>query len=320
MIEDREEKNDDVDMEEPKKQNDDVNMEEQKMIENKKQKEIEKKDKDDILEIVSQVEKQIDKEKNEEDEKQKQFTEFNSKALELMEGYKKHDKVYKALIDIKKEDRVPSLKQDIRSRLRQYIKDYKYNLLTEKEIENMVTAFVNILLPYYGFDPFGNDLGLKQNLDNFEMTPEEKKTYENVWAIKLDNDNGRIPLLNRMIKIYLPLYNDKNTIPYDLDLLLEKKRDIMLKAHNNDLSFVENKNANRKETFNKANQLLLDDIEKFKKINTIDERRKALENAIKEKMNIVLSGTNITEKEIDDISNFLLTYYVADGMFSDLVK
>ena len=94
----------------------------------------------------------------------------------------------------------------------------------------------------------------------------------------------------------------------------------MLKAHNNDLSFVENKNANRKETFNKANQLLLDDIEKFKKLNTIDERRKALENAIKEKMNIVLSGTNITEKEIDDISNFLLTYYVADGIFSDLVK
>ena len=128
-------------MEEPKKQNDDVNMEERKMIEDKKQKE------DNILDIVSQVEKQIDKEKNEEDEKQKQFTEFNSKALELMEGYKKHDKVYKALIDIKKEDRVPSLKQDIRSRLRQYIKNYKYNLLTEKEIENMVTAFVNILLP-----------------------------------------------------------------------------------------------------------------------------------------------------------------------------
>ena len=165
-------------MEEPKKQNDDVNMEERKMIEDKKQKE------DNILDIVSQVEKQIDKEKNEEDEKQKQFKEFNSKALELMEGYKKHDKVYKALINFKKEDRVPSLKQDIRSRLRQYIKDYKYNLLTEKEIENMVTAFVNILLPYYGFDSFGNDLGLKQNLDNFEMTPEEKKTYENVWAIK----------------------------------------------------------------------------------------------------------------------------------------
>ena len=301
-------------MEEPKKQNDDVNMEERKMIEDKKQKE------DNILDIVSQVEKQIDKEKNEEDEKQKQFKEFNSKALELMEGYKKHDKVYKALINFKKEDRVPSLKQDIRSRLRQYIKDYKYNLLTEKEIENMVTAFVNILLPYYGFDTFGNDLGLKQNLDNFEMTPEEKKTYENVWAIKLDNDNGRIPLLHRMIKIYLPLYNDKNTIPYDLDLLLEKKRDIMLEAHNNNLSFVENKNANRNETFNKVNQLLLDDIKKIKKLNTIDSRRRALENAIKEKMETVLSGTDITEKEIDDLSNFLLTYYVADGMFSDLVK
>lgn len=301
-------------MEEPKKQNDDVNMEERKMIEDKKQKE------DNILDIVSQVEKQIDKEKNEEDEKQKQFTEFNSKALELMEGYKKHDKVYKALIDIKKEDRVPSLKQDIRSRLRQYIKNYKYNLLTEKEIENMVTAFVNILLPYYGFDTFGNDLGFKQNLDNFEMTPEEKKTYENVWAIKLDNDNGRIPLLHRMIKIYLPLYSDKNTIPYDLDLLLEKKRDIMLEAHNNNLSFVENKNANRNETFNKVNQLLLDDIKKIKKLNTIDSRRRALENAIKEKMETVLSGTNITEKEIDDLSNFLFTYYVADGMFSDLVK
>ena len=301
-------------MEEPKKQNDDVNMEERKMIEDKKQKE------DNILDIVSQVEKQIDKEKNEENEKQKQFTEFNSKALELMEGYKKHDKVYKALIDIKKEDRVPSLKQDIRSRLRQYIKEYKYNLLTEKEIENMVTAFVNILLPYYGFDTFGNDLGLKQNLDNFEMTPEEKKTYENVWAIKLDNDNGRIPLLHRMIKIYLPLYNDKNTIPYDLDLLLEKKRDIMLEAHNNNLSFVENKNANRNETFNKVNQLLLDDIKKIKKLNTIDSRRRALENAIKEKMETVLSGTNITEKEIDDLSNFLFTYYVADGMFGDLVK
>ena len=301
-------------MEEPKKQNDDVNMEERKMIEDKKQKE------DNILDIVSQVEKQIDKEKNEEDEKQKQFTEFNSKALELMEGYKKHDKVYKALIDIKKEDRVPSLKQDIRSRLRQYIKEYKYNLLTEKEIENMVTAFVNILLPYYGFDTFGNDLGLKQNLDNFEMTPEEKKTYENVWAIKLDNDNGRIPLLHRMIKIYLPLYNDKNTIPYDLDLLLEKKRDIMLEAHNNNLSFVENKNANRNETFNKVNQLLLDDIKKIKKLNTIDSRRRALENAIKEKMETVLSGTDITEKEIDDLSNFLFTYYVADGMFGDLVK
>ena len=301
-------------MEEPKKQNDDVNMEERKMIEDKKQKE------DNILDIVSQVEKQIDKEKNEEDEKQKQFTEFNSKALELMEGYKKHDKVYKALIDFKKEDRVPSLKQDIRSRLRQYIKDYKYNLLTEKEIENMVTAFVNILLPYYGFDTFGNDLGLKQNLDNFEMTPEEKKTYENVWAIKLDNDNGRIPLLHRMIKIYLPLYNDKNTIPYDLDLLLEKKRNIMLEAHNNNLSFVENKNANKNETFNKVNQLLLDDIKKIKKLNTIDSRRRALENAIKEKMETVLSGTDITEKEIDDLSNFLLTYYVADGMFSDLVK
>ena len=301
-------------MEEPKKQNDDVNMEERKMIEDKKQKE------DNILDIVSQVEKQIDKEKNEEDEKQKQFKEFNSKALELMEGYKKHDKVYKALIDIKKEDRVPSLKQDIRSRLRQYIKDYKYNLLTEKEIENMVTAFVNILLPYYGFDTFGNDLGLKQNLDNFEMTPEEKKTYENVWAIKLDNDNGRIPLLHRMIKIYLPLYNDKNTIPYDLDLLLEKKRNIMLEAHNNNLSFVENKNANKNETFNKVNQLLLDDIKKIKKLNTIDSRRRALENAIKEKMETVLSGTDITEKEIDDLSNFLLTYYVADGMFSDLVK
>ena len=289
-------------------------MEEPKMIEDKKQKE------DNILDIVSQVEKQIDKEKNEEDEKQKQFTEFNSKALELMEGYKKHDKVYKALIDIKKEDRVPSLKQDIRSRLRQYIKNYKYNLLTEKEIENMVTAFVNILLPYYGFDTFGNDLGLKQNLDNFEMTPEEKKTYENVWAIKLDNDNGRIPLLHRMIKIYLPLYNDKNTIPYDLDLLLEKKRDIMLEAHNNNLSFVENKNANRNETFNKVNQLLLDDIKKIKKLNTIDSRRRALENAIKEKMETVLSGTDITEKEIDDLSNFLFTYYVADGMFGDLVK
>ena len=301
-------------MEEQKKQNDDVNMEERKMIEDKKQKE------DNILDIVSQVEKQIDKEKNEEDEKQKQFKEFNSKALELMEGYKKHDKVYKALIDFKKEDRVPSLKQDIRSRLRQYIKDYKYNLLTEKEIENMVTAFVNILLPYYGFDSFGNDLGLKQNLDNFEMTPEEKKTYENVWAIKLDNDNGRIPLLHRMIKIYLPLYNDKNTIPYDLDLLLEKKRNIMLEAHNNNLSFVENKNANRNETFNKVNQLLLDDIKKIKKLNTIDSRRRALENAIKEKMETVLSGTDITEKEIDDLSNFLLTYYVADGMFSDLVK
>lgn len=301
-------------MEEQKKQNDDVNMEERKMIEDKKQKE------DNILDIVSQVEKQIDKEKNEEDEKQKQFKEFNSKALELMEGYKKHDKVYKALIDFKKEDRVPSLKQDIRNRLRQYIKDYKYNLLTEKEIENMVTAFVNILLPYYGFDSFGNDLGLKQNLDNFEMTPEEKKTYENVWAIKLDNDNGRIPLLHRMIKIYLPLYNDKNTIPYDLDLLLEKKRNIMLEAHNNNLSFVENKNANRNETFNKVNQLLLDDIKKIKKLNTIDSRRRALENAIKEKMETVLSGTNITEKEIDDLSNFLLTYYVADGMFSDLVK
>ena len=301
-------------MEEPKKQNDDVNMEERKMIEDKKQKE------DNILDIVSQVEKQIDKEKNEENEKQKQFTEFNSKALELMEGYKKHDKVYKALIDIKKEDRVPSLKQDIRSRLRQYIKEYKYNLLTEKEIENMVTAFVNILLPYYGFDTFGNDLGLKQNLDNFEMTPEEKKTYENVWAIKLDNDNGRIPLLHRMIKIYLPLYNDKNTIPYDLDLLLEKKRDIMLEAHNNNLSFVENKNANRNETFNKVNQLLLDDIKKIKKLNTIDSRRRALENAIKEKMETVLSGTDITEKEIDDLSNFLFTYYVADGMFGDLVK
>lgn len=301
-------------MEEPKKQNDDVNMEERKMIEDKKQKE------DNILDIVSQVEKQIDKEKNEEDEKQKQFKEFNSKALELMEGYKKHDKVYKALIDFKKEDRVPSLKQDIRNRLRQYIKDYKYNLLTEKEIENMVTAFVNILLPYYGFDSFGNDLGLKQNLDNFEMTPEEKKTYENVWAIKLDNDNGRIPLLHRMIKIYLPLYNDKNTIPYDLDLLLEKKRNIMLEAHNNNLSFVENKNANRNETFNKVNQLLLDDIKKIKKLNTIDSRRRALENAIKEKMETVLSGTDITEKEIDDLSNFLLTYYVADGMFSDLVK
>lgn len=289
-------------------------MEEPKMIEDKKQKE------DNILDIVSQVEKQIDKEKNEEDEKQKQFTEFNSKALELMEGYKKHDKVYKALIDIKKEDRVPSLKQDIRSRLRQYIKNYKYNLLTEKEIENMVTSFVNILLPYYGFDTFGNDLGLKQNLDNFEMTPEEKKTYENVWAIKLDNDNGRIPLLHRMIKIYLPLYNDKNTIPYDLDLLLEKKRDIMLEAHNNNLSFVENKNANRNETFNKVNQLLLDDIKKIKKLNTIDSRRRALENAIKEKMETVLSGTDITEKEIDDLSNFLFTYYVADGMFGDLVK
>lgn len=289
-------------------------MEEPKMIEDKKQKE------DNILDIVSQVEKQIDKEKNEEDEKQKQFTEFNSKALELMEGYKKHDKVYKALIDIEKEDRVPSLKQDIRSRLRQYIKNYKYNLLTEKEIENMVTAFVNILLPYYGFDTFGNDLGLKQNLDNFEMTPEEKKTYENVWAIKLDNDNGRIPLLHRMIKIYLPLYNDKNTIPYDLDLLLEKKRNIMLEAHNNNLSFVENKNANRNETFNKVNQLLLDDIKKIKKLNTIDSRRRALENAIKEKMETVLSGTNITEKEIDDLSNFLFTYYVADGMFGDLVK
>ena len=289
-------------------------MEEPKMIEDKKQKE------DNILDIVSQVEKQIDKEKNEEDEKQKQFTEFNSKALELMEGYKKHDKVYKALIDIKKEDRVPSLKQDIRSRLRQYIKNYKYNLLTEKEIENMVTAFVNILLPYYGFDTFGNDLGLKQNLDNFEMTLEEKKTYENVWAIKLDNDNGRIPLLHRMIKIYLPLYNDKNTIPYDLDLLLEKKRDIMLEAHNNNLSFVENKNANRNETFNKVNQLLLDDIKKIKKLNTIDSRRRALENAIKEKMETVLSGTDITEKEIDDLSNFLFTYYVADGMFGDLVK
>ena len=301
-------------MEEPKKQNDDVNMEERKMIEDKKQKE------DNILDIVSQVEKQIDKEKNEEDEKQKQFKEFNSKALELMEGYKKHDKVYKALINFKKEDRVPSLKQDIRNRLRQYIKDYKYNLLTEKEIENMVTAFVNILLPYYGFDSFGNDLGLKQNLDNFEMIPEEKKTYENVWAIKLDNDNGRIPLLHRMIKIYLPLYNDKNTIPYDLDLLLEKKRNIMLEAHNNNLSFVENKNANRNETFNKVNQLLLDDIKKIKKLNTIDSRRRALENAIKEKMETVLSGTNITEKEIDDLSNFLLTYYVADGMFSDLVK
>lgn len=301
-------------MEEPKKQNDDINMEERKMIEDKKQKE------DNILDIVSQVEKQIDKEKNKEDEKQKQFTEFNSKALELMEGYKKHDKVYKALIDIKKEDRVPSLKQDIRNRLRQYIKNYKYNLLTEKEIENMVTAFVNILLPYYGFDAFGNDLGFKQNLDNFEMTPEEKKTYENVWAIKLDNDNSRIPLLHRMIKIYLPLYSDKNTIPYDLDLLLEKKRDIMLEAHNNNLSFVENKNANRNETFNKVNQLLLDDIKKIKKLNTIDSRRRALENAIKEKMETVLSGTNITEKEIDDLSNFLFTYYVADGMFSDLVK
>lgn len=289
-------------------------MEEQKMIEDKKQKE------NNILEIVSQVEKQIDKEKSEENEKQKQFTEFNSKALALLEGYKNHDKVYKSLINLKNEDRVPSLKQDIRGRLRQYIVDYKYDLLTEKEIENMVTAFVNILLPYYGFDSFGNDLGFKQNLDNFEMTPEEKKTYENVWAIQLGNDNGRIPLLERMIKIYLPLYNDKNTIPYDLDLLLEKKRDIMLKDHNNDLSFVENKNANRKETFNKANQLLLDDINKFKKINSIDERRRALENAIKEKMKTVLSGTNITEKEIDDISNFLLTYYVADGMFSDLVK
>ena len=286
----------------------------QKKKKKKKQKE------DNILDIVSQVEKQIDKEKNEEDEKQKQFKEFNSKALELMEGYKKHDKVYKALINFKKEDRVPSLKKDIRSRLRQYIKDYKYNLLTEKEIENMVTAFVNILLPYYGFDSFGNDLGLKQNLDNFEMTPEEKKTYENVWAIKLDNDNGRIPLLHRMIKIYLPLYNDKNTITYDLDLMLEKKRDIMLEDHNNNLSFVENKNANRNETFNKVNQLLLDDIKKIKKLNTIDSRRKALENAIKEKMETVLSGTDITEKEIDDLSNFLLTYYVADGIFSDLVK
>lgn len=289
-------------------------MEEQKMIEDKKQKE------NNILEIVSQVEKQIDKEKSEENEKQKQFTEFNSKALELLEGYKNHDKVYKSLINLKNEDRVPSLKQDIRGRLRQYIVNYKYDLLTEKEIENMVTAFVNILLPYYGFDSFGNDLGLKQNLDNFEMTPEEKKTYENVWAIQLENDNARIPLLERMIKIYLPLYNDKNTIPYDLDLLLEKKRDIMLKDHNNDLSFVENKNANRKETFNKANQLLLDDIEEFKKLNSIDARRRALENAIKEKMNTVLSGTNITEEEIDDISNFLFTYYVADGMFGDLLK
>lgn len=289
-------------------------MEEQKMIEDKKQKE------NNILEIVSQVEKQIDKEKSEENEKQKQFTEFNSKALALLEGYKNHDKVYKSLINLKDEDRVPSLKQDIRGRLRQYIVDYKYDLLTEKEIENMVTAFVNILLPYYGFDSFGNDLGLKQNLDNFEMTPEEKKTYENVWAIQLGNDNGRIPLLERMIKIYLPLYNDKNTIPYDLDLLLEKKRDIMLKDHNNDLSFVENKNANRKETFNKANQLLLDDIEKFKQLNSIDERRRALENAIKEKMKTVLSGTNITEEEIDDVSNFLFTYYVADGMFGDLLN
>lgn len=289
-------------------------MEEQKMIEDEKQKE------NNILEIVSQVEKQIDKEKSEENEKQKQFTEFNSKALELMEGYKNHDKVYKTLINLKSEDRVPTLKQDIRGRLRQYIADYKYDLLTEKEIENMVTAFVNILLPYYGFDSFGNDLGLKQNLDNFEMTPEEKKTYENVWAIQLGNDNGRIPLLERMIKIYLPLYNDKNTIPYDLDLLLEKKRNIMLKDHNNDLSFVENKNANRKETFKKANQLLLDDISKFKKINSIDERRRALENAIKEKIKTVLSGTNITEEEIDDISNFLFTYYVADGMFGDLLK
>lgn len=289
-------------------------MEEQKMIEDKKQKE------NNILEIVSQVEKQIDKEKSEENEKQKQFTEFNSKALALLEGYKNHDKVYKSLINLKNEDRVPSLKQDIRGRLRQYIVDYKYNLLTNKEIENMVTAFVNILLPYYGFDSFGNDLGFKKNLDNFEMTPEEKKIYENVWAIQLENDNGRIPLLERMIKIYLPLYSDKNTIPYDLDLLLEKKRDIMLKAHNNDLSFVENKNVNRKETFNKANQLLLDDIKKFKKINSIDERRRALENAIKEKMETVLSGENITEQEIDDISNFLLTYYVADGMFGDLLN
>lgn len=289
-------------------------MEEQKMIEDKKQKE------NNILEIVDQVEKEIDKEKSEENEKQKQFTEFNSKALELMEGYKNRDKVYKGLLNLKSEDRVPALKQDIRGRLRQFIVDYKYDLLTEKEIENMVTAFVNILLPYYGFDYFGNDLGFKQNLDNFEMTPEEKKTYENVWAIKLGNDKGRIPLLERMIKIYLPLYNDKNTIPYDLDLLLEKKRNIMLKDHNNDLSFVENKNANRKETFNKANQLLLDDINKFKKINSIDERRRALENAIKEKMKTVLAGTNITEEEIDDISNFLFTYYVADGMFGDLLK
>ena len=94
----------------------------------------------------------------------------------------------------------------------------------------------------------------------------------------------------------------------------------MLEAHNNNLSFVENKNANRNETFNKVNQLLLDDIKKIKKLNTIDSRRRALENAIKEKMETVLSGTNITEKEIDDLSNFLFTYYVADGMFGDLVK
>lgn len=252
------------------------------------------------------------------DTKEKQLRALRQRAYDYLHNeIYLNENLYDQLEKSKETNRFPSLKKSFKDRVNSIIKKYNYNEVDEEDKQNIIDTLVNFTLSYYGFDSLGKDLQLKRNVNKYKMSKEEKELYDAIWNLPTLNPMIGRKLLKNLIKIYMPLYSYRNIIPYDKQLLINKKYDTILQQHKNVFKNKPSKLFSNKDISDAAFSIKLD-TDEFKNIKNLDDRRRDVIDYIKKEVEIY--NRSLTPNEEKEVINTLFAQQVNDGLFNDLIK
>ena len=211
--------------------------------------------------------------------------------------------------------RVPNLKLNLRERIAEFVKGYHYNEITNKEIEDVVDTISKIIMSYFGFSSTGKDLLLKRDINRIKIDNEEKEKYKILRNLDELSQKDKLELLMKLLRIYIPKYSQRNMIPFDIDMLLQKKY--------NEISSIIKKDDEPSELFqNKDNKRKINTIEiknkaDIGKIKDISDRRIKLLAEIRKEVDDKFE--DLTKSEENEIVDTIFARMVKGGIFNDLL-